>query len=68
MSKFFIAILLMALATIFFLQQRQIDKLRSDLTGLIQLLDNLHELIGQMMDRISEDNTDNQNTSSHGRE
>ena len=51
--KILLAIVLLGIITTLYIQRRQIDRLTRTVTDLLQLLDAIHELIGQMMDEMT---------------
>ena len=53
--KTLLAIVLLGIITTLYIQQRQIDRFTRKVTDLVQLLDAIHELIGQMMDEMAEE-------------
>lgn len=59
--KTLLAIVLLGIITTLYIQQRQIDRFTRKVTDLLQLLDALHELIGQMMDEMTAEKNDNNN-------
>lgn len=56
--KTLLAIVLLGIITTLYIQQRQIDRFTRKVTDLVQLLDAIHELIGDMMDRLAEEEND----------
>lgn len=56
--KILLAIVLLGIITTLYIQQRQIDRFTRKVTELVQLLDAIHELIGDMMDRLAEEEND----------
>ena len=56
--KTLLAIVLLGIITTLYIQQRQIDRFTRKVTDLLQLLDAIHELIGDMMDRLAEEEND----------
>lgn len=59
--KTLLAIVLLGIITTLYIQQRQIDRFTRKVTDLVQLLDDIHELIGDMMDRLTEEENDKKN-------
>ena len=56
--KTLLAIVLLGIITTLYIQQRQIDRFTTKVMELVQLLDAIHELIGDMMDRLAEEEND----------
>ena len=56
--KILLAIVLLGIITTLYIQKRQIDRFNRKVTELVQLLDAIHELIGDMMDRLAEEEND----------
>ena len=56
--KIFLVIILLVLITVVYVQQQQINRFTTKVTDLLQLLDAIHELIGDMMDRLAEEEND----------
>ena len=59
--KTLLAIVLLGIITTLYIQQRQIDRFTRKIMELVQLLDAIHELIGDMMDRLTEEENDKKN-------
>ena len=53
--------MLLGIITTLYIQQRQIDRFTRKIMELVQLLDAIHELIGDMMDRLTEEENDKKN-------
>lgn len=56
--KIFLVIILLVLITVVYVQQQQINRFTTKVMELVQLLDAIHELIGDMMDRLAEEEND----------
>lgn len=59
--KILLAIVLLGIITTLYIQQRQIDRFTRKVSDLVQLLDAIHELIGQMMDEMAEEENNKTN-------
>ena len=59
--KTLLAIVLLGIITTLYIQQRKIDRFTRKVMDLVQLLDAIHELIGDMMDRLTEEENDKKN-------
>lgn len=59
--KIFLVIILLVLITVVYVQQQQINRFTTKVMELVQLLDAIHELIGDMMDRLTEEENDKKN-------
>lgn len=59
--KIFLVIILLVLITVVYVQQQQINRFTTKVMELVQLLDAIHELIGDMMDRRTEEENDKKN-------